>query len=120
MYVVVSMAFDTGGDREGVEVGDLARGEGHGGGVGVFFETFTTTCAGNGYVPRVLREESGQGDLPWCCAFSPGDHGYVVDEGLVCFPVFCGESGDRCSDVLVGEDGVRVDGAGEESFAEGG
>ena len=102
-----------------MDVVEIVGGELDGGGAEVFFVAVELGGAGDGDDPGFLGEKPGEGDLGGGGLEAGGDLGEEVDEGLVGFAVFFGESWGDVAEIGFVEGGVGVDGAGEEAFAEG-
>ena len=116
---VVPVAADADPRGQAVQVDDLVRGQRHLRRCGVLLHALDAPRAGDGDDPRLLGEQPGECNLPRGGALGGCDGLDLVDQCEVVLQRLAGEPGDLGSQVVRGEGGRGVDGAGEEALAEG-
>jgi hypothetical protein len=115
----VAFALDLEAGESTFDLLEIFSGEFDVGGSEVFFQAVELGGTGDGNDPGLLGEEPGEGDLGAGGFFLVGDFAQGFDDVLVGFAGFGLKARDGVADVVAGEGGFLVDGAGEEAFAEG-
>ena len=77
-------------------------------GAKVFFQAMQFRGAGDGYDPRLLRQQPGQRDLGGRCLLVRGDAGEQIDDGLVGAEGFGLEARQRAAEVALAISSVEL------------